>query len=296
MGNPLVSIIIPTYDRSGLIGPTLDSVFRQSYENWECLIVDDGSTDDTEIIVKTWTDKDSRFKYYYKQNGGVSSARNYGINNAKGNYIQFLDSDDILHNRKLEFSLNELNDVENCVNAMVICNFKMLGEDLNNLLIPYCILSPNILNFNNVLYNWDIDFSIPIHSGLFHENLFREFRFPEAIKAYEDWLMWIYVFQKGGQVFFIDRPLVVYRLHPSNICKDPIKLSENYLKAILYLPQLLSKDEVLKYYQFLLKRENEKMKELQTSVDNFHRSKTYSIYLKWRNNSIAKFLSRLLKI
>ena len=97
--DPLVSVIIPTYNRAHLIGETLDSVLAQTYENWECIIVDDGSSDHTDEIVGKYVKKDSRFKYYHrpeKYSPGGNGARNYGLNLAQGKYIVFFDSDDLM--------------------------------------------------------------------------------------------------------------------------------------------------------------------------------------------------------
>ncbi|WP_322971828.1 glycosyltransferase family A protein [Faecalibacter sp. LW9] len=98
----LVSVIVPCYNQAQYLDECLESVFNQSYQNWECLIINDGSPDNTEEIALQWTKKDSRFKYFKKENGGVASARNCGLNIAKGKYIQFLDGDDLLEPYKIE--------------------------------------------------------------------------------------------------------------------------------------------------------------------------------------------------
>ena len=98
----MVSIIIPTYNRVNLIGETLDSVIGQTYKNWECIIVDDGCTDNTENVISEFSD--SRIKYYkrpFNKKKGASSCRNYGLEIAKGKLIQFLDDDDLLDKNKL---------------------------------------------------------------------------------------------------------------------------------------------------------------------------------------------------
>lgn len=96
---PLVSIIIPAYNRAQLITETLDCVLAQHYSNWECIIVDDGSTDDTENVVSNYLNKDSRFKFYSRPEHklkGPSSCRNYGFQKSNGLFLLFLDSDDLL--------------------------------------------------------------------------------------------------------------------------------------------------------------------------------------------------------
>ena len=106
--NSLVSVIVPCYNQASYLGETLHSVFNQTYVDWECIIVNDGSTDHTEEIAVLWCEKDSRFRYLYKENGGLSSARNMGIAVSKGEYIQFLDSDDLIVPEKFQLQIKDL--------------------------------------------------------------------------------------------------------------------------------------------------------------------------------------------
>ena len=115
----LVSIIIPTYNRAHLISETLDSILAQTYTNWECIIVDDHSQDNTQTVIKEYQDSDSRFQFFVRPNSknkGANSCRNYGIEKSKGNYIIFLDSDDLfasncLENRIATFDENQKYDM-----------------------------------------------------------------------------------------------------------------------------------------------------------------------------------------
>jgi len=106
----LISIIIPTYNRAHLIGETLDSIVTQAYKKWECIIVDDGSNDNTEKVVTDYILEDPRFKYYKRpsdQPKGANACRNYGFEVSKGEFIKFFDSDDLMHTDflKHQFSL-----------------------------------------------------------------------------------------------------------------------------------------------------------------------------------------------
>ncbi len=94
MSKLFFSIIIPTYNRAGFIAKTINSVLNQTYANFELIVVDDGSTDNTKEIIASIDDK--RIKYYWKENAERGAARNYGIKKAKGDYIFFIDSDDIM--------------------------------------------------------------------------------------------------------------------------------------------------------------------------------------------------------
>lgn len=108
-----VSIIIPVYNRQDLLGETLNSVLKQSHENWECIIVDDGSEDNTGQVGRDYATRDGRISFLerpIKRSKGAASCRNFGLEKVKGDFIQFLDSDDILHPEKLEKQLNEERD------------------------------------------------------------------------------------------------------------------------------------------------------------------------------------------
>ncbi|MDT0644510.1 glycosyltransferase family 2 protein [Zunongwangia sp. F363] len=107
---PEISVIIPTFNRAHIIPETLESVLAQTFTNWECLIIDDGSTDNTDELVEKYL-HDKRFKYFKRPGQlmkGACTCRNIGINNALGNYIQFLDSDDLLAANKFEVQLKAL--------------------------------------------------------------------------------------------------------------------------------------------------------------------------------------------
>ena len=129
MNLPKVSIIIPTYNRAHLIGETLDSVLAQTYQNWECIIVDDGSSDHTDEIVGDYVKKDSRFKYYHRPDEhlpGGNGARNYGFKISQGEYVNWLDSDDLLDDTFIENHIRNLN----ADNADVsICDLKLFSNN-----------------------------------------------------------------------------------------------------------------------------------------------------------------------
>ena len=129
---PLVSIIIPTFNRAHLIGETLDSVLAQTYQNWECLVVDDGSTDGTDALMVTYTERDSRFQYHQRPENrlsGGNAARNYGFELSKGEYIQWFDSDDLMLPEKLELKVQAI--LEHDVDLVVCENAEIYS------IIPY---------------------------------------------------------------------------------------------------------------------------------------------------------------
>ena len=104
----LISIIVPVYNTELYLEETIQSVLRQTYQNWELLMVDDGSTDDSASICKAFTKQDPRIHYLYKTNGGQASARNLGIKKSKGDWLAFLDSDDLWTEEKLSSQIEEV--------------------------------------------------------------------------------------------------------------------------------------------------------------------------------------------
>ena len=104
----MISIIIPAYNAADYLAQTIESVLNQTYSDFELILIDDGSTDRTREIIKDYQCKDARIKYFYKENGGVSSARNLGLQKATGDFVSFLDSDDLWDRRFLESMYHKL--------------------------------------------------------------------------------------------------------------------------------------------------------------------------------------------
>lgn len=100
--NPLISVIVPVYNVERYLNQCIDSILAQTYKDFELILVDDGSKDKSGEICDEYVKKDSRIRVFHKKNGGVSSARNYGIDNAQGTYICFVDSDDWVDETYLE--------------------------------------------------------------------------------------------------------------------------------------------------------------------------------------------------
>lgn len=130
MNKALVSIIIPTFNRSELLLETLESVRKQSYKDWECIIIDDGSVDNTKEVVNNLMNEDSRFKLFVKPIDfckGASSSRNFGFELSKGKYIQWLDDDDLISENKIELQVIKLERINN-PNAITCCDWDFLWD------------------------------------------------------------------------------------------------------------------------------------------------------------------------
>ncbi|HBT10064.1 MAG TPA: hypothetical protein DEB18_11535 [Leeuwenhoekiella sp.] len=106
----MISVIVPCYNQAAYLSETLESVYLQTHKDWECIIINDGSTDATLEVAQQWLDKDPRFKYIYQKNKGLSGARNTGLRAAKGVYIQLLDADDLVNKEKFKTQLQHLED------------------------------------------------------------------------------------------------------------------------------------------------------------------------------------------
>lgn len=224
---PLVSIIVPTYNCGPFIGQTLESVQAQTYPNWECLIVDDDSTDETREVVARYARNDRRIKYYYKEKQGVSAARNYGLERSAGQYIQFLDADDLIEKKKFERQVDYLEqhpevdivygsvryfrteNVEERKYSMSEENKPWMpevsgaGED-----ILLALSGGNIMAVNSPL----IRRSVIDDVGLFDE----------AVPPLEDWDYWIRCATQGKRFQYEDfeGTLALVRSHPSSSSKN----------------------------------------------------------------------------
>jgi len=256
LNTSLISVIIPCYNQAQFLDACLESVYSQTYRNWECLIINDGSNDDSEGIANTWVYKDSRFIYLQKENGGVSSARNLGLDRLKGDYIQFLDADDVLHPEKFELSLAEF--VKSSNTQAVFSNFERFQHDLNETLPPYCLLNASRFNLKSVLCDWNSGFSIPIHCGLIRVNLFETVRFSEELTAQEDWLVWVKLFKNGCQSRFLDKPLAYYRINPNSRMRTK-GIYEDQMQVIQMLKGVLDEDEYQEFIMVLISRYYESM-------------------------------------
>lgn len=132
MESTLVSVVIPVYNRENVIGETIDSVLRQTHRNWECIIVDDGSIDNTFAIVSKYVSKDKRLKLLERNRipKGAPVCRNIGLSVSKGEFICFLDSDDVLETTFIEKQIEVL--FSNIEASMVICQMAYFVDKLDN--------------------------------------------------------------------------------------------------------------------------------------------------------------------
>lgn len=213
--NTLVSIIVPCYKQAHFLNESLQSVLNQTYTYWECIIVNDGSPDHTETIAKQWCVKDERFKYLYKENGGLSSARNAGITISKGEFILPLDADDILHNSYLEFLVPQL---ENNTNLVVVsCYSNFFIDNINNIVHKQ---KPIGTTYHALLYE-----NIMIATSLYRKSSWEAVGgYDEQMKTgFEDWEFWIAITKNGLEFKFVEEFLFYYRRTKNSMLTDTLQ-------------------------------------------------------------------------
>lgn len=202
------SIIVPTYNRVNYLFKCIDSVLDQTYDKFELIIIDDGSTDNTEELVKKYSDK--RIKYYKNQNHGIGYSRNFGIDKANGDYIFFLDSDDYLNEDMLE----QVNKQIKC-NDILIFNYQEIYEkDNHKLLNSYPVFNNYTLKEHPELINI---INLGPCNKVFKSSLFKskENRFPEDIK-YEDLPLIIKLFNEAKSISSCGLYLTNVAVHAGN--------------------------------------------------------------------------------
>lgn len=228
---PLVSIIIPCYNQAQFLDETLQSVLSQTFESWECIIINDGSPDNTEKIAQNWIDADSRFKYYYQENKGLSAARNTGLEKYSGKFIQFLDSDDLLEKNKLEIQVKELLG-DKQISLSDYFPFNNLTADLER----QRYLTPKLAvdDFTKqMIQDWEYRVSFPPHCVLFKADLLsiNKLKFNENLKNHEDWVFWVKLFYFSGGFIYNEKKLVRYRIHSASMTSNFFIMKEGFLKA-----------------------------------------------------------------
>lgn len=229
MSNPLVSIIIPVFNRVHLIGETLDSVLAQTYTNWECIIVDDGSTDDTDTLLTKYCEKDSRFQYHHRPKGrpkGANACRNYGFEISKGSYIQWFDSDDLMHKNKL---MDKLNFLQKSTANFVVCEGIEYKDTLTNVIHDW-----NSIFSNNPLLD-HITGKINFHTNgpLFKRAFLEEKKlFNEELQRKQEWEFYTRLLTFSTYFIPLNKVLFYFRAHEDSINgKNEISTLKSRIKA-----------------------------------------------------------------
>lgn len=224
MSEELISIVIPLYNKSENISRTINSVLSLKYNNWELIIIDDGSTDNSASLVKSYL-YDNRIKYIHKTNGGVSSARNLGVKKSHGKWIIFLDADDyflpdaldILYKLVLEYRT-----LVSCANFIV----KKKDEEWN-----FCIGKTEKIVSNNYRA-WFFHAIFPrTGAALFHHSILKEHLFDETLSRYEDAKSLFEIFREN-RIAYNPKPVMVYSLDNTGLSHRASDINKDFIFKI----------------------------------------------------------------
>ena len=290
--NSMISVIIPCYKQAHFLKDSLGSLLAQSYRNWEAIIVDDGSPDNVREAVQA-VGPDARFRYLRKENGGLSSARNFGLRAVQGDFIQFLDADDFLCERKFEHDIDCLSEASSP--DIVVSDYQFLtseGRLLRNRFSEPRFLSPENALIELII-RWETDLSIPVHSFLFKAHIFtsRGLFFDESLPNHEDWDMWVRVFSDNPTIRHVASPAAIYRVGTSSMSRNTSAMYDGFIQAIR---ALMRNPAIPKYARSALRQ---KIKITQLSYHMGFRgravglilSEKISCFLHWR---IRRFIDR----
>ena len=210
---PLVSLIIPVYNVEAYLRECLDSVINQTYFNLEIIIVNDGSTDGSLNIIEEYSLKDERIRVITQKNGGLSSARNTGLDAANGLYVGFIDSDDVVHSSFVKCLTDAIS--EQNVN-IVVCDFCSEHKSLAKADDGTVILSSNdavsglLDDYGYKCFAWN---------KLYRKELFTDERFPVG-KIYEDIKIMYRLFARVSTIAYVKQPLYYYRQRSNSMTKS----------------------------------------------------------------------------
>lgn len=212
----MISVVIPLYNKENQIKRAIRSVIVQSYTDWECVVIDDGSFDSSAKNVKEFDD--SRIKYFYQENGGVASARNRGVKCAVGDWIVFLDADDYLLPNALSILSNTVKKGNTVFGA---ANFYRSSENPNNL---YTDISSQMID--NPFKMWYCGKFCPrTGAAIYKRDVLMQFPFDESLARYED-AQSLFEIMRCYKFFYENVPVMVYTddcKGLSHLCSNPQK-------------------------------------------------------------------------
>ncbi len=224
----LVSIIMPAFNCGEFIGITLDSVINQSYKNWEVIIVDDCSTDNTANIVQEYIKKDIRIKYHkLEKNSGAAVARNKAIDLATGKYMAFLDSDDVWFPEKLAKQIDFMEENDYGFTCTSYTKIDEKGEYLNR-----TIVTQPKRDYDGVLKTCPGNSTV-----VYNAEKLGKFKIPD-IKKRNDYVMWLQVIKKEKFLYGIEEPLGSHRIRTEGISSNKKSLVRYHWKVYRQIENL----------------------------------------------------------
>lgn len=213
MNEELVSIIMPTYNCAKFIGETIKSVIAQTYSNFELIIVDDCSKDNTKDVVNSFDDE--RIKYHrLEKNSGAAVARTTAMNMAKGKYMAFLDSDDLWMENKLEHQLKFMKDNNYNITCTAYEQVNENGESLNRF-----IKTKKKVDYNRIL----LDCPVGNSTVMYNVEALGKFEVPNIRKRNDD-ALWLQMLKKEKYIYGMDEVLAKYRIRSNSISSNKLSL------------------------------------------------------------------------
>ena len=245
----IISVIVPVYNAESFLDETLQSVLSQTYENWECIIVNDGSTDNTESIAKRWCKRDARFRYFYKENGGLSSARNLGIKYSNADYIAFLDSDDVLTKNSLEIRINTI--LKENVDLVYSNAYRINYREYTKQLLR-CVHTGKVEDISIFL---EINQATP-STVLCRKKIIEDIGGFTWDKKAEDLYCWLNLLLNNNSFYGIESPLVYYRILDHSMSASDRNCTKEIIAIIEDLKLMLinSKVNYSKYLKLWVRR------------------------------------------
>lgn len=224
MENQLISVIVPVYNVEEYLKQCLDSILEQTFSNYEVILVNDGSTDSSGLICQEYAEKDSRIRYFEKENGGLSDARNYGIEQAQGEYLTFVDSDDFLDKMHLNVLYTAL--VSNNVDISIVNYANYQTSNATFYLHTFGeyyeknYSSEELLDNLAILERNDLSFST-IWGKLYKRSVFSFLRFPKGVIG-EDVALIYKIYTQVDKIVYAHKDTYIYRENDSGITKSKI--------------------------------------------------------------------------
>ena len=319
----IITIVVPIYNVEKYLKRCLDSICSQTYKNLEIILVDDGSKDNSGKICDDYAKNDSRIIVIHKENGGVSSARNFGLDKASGKYISFVDSDDYMQNDMIEKMYNNIkqNDANICVANFSIEKDGKIKPCKENVINKFCMSQnlEHIFNRSRIeekskYYYVDKTFSCFLWRMMFDKDVIHDIRFNQNIRLMEDVLFFVTILlSKDVKISHLNEEVYFYQIRENSAMHIKKEIVDNHivlyneLKKLLCAPQ---QRELLSHFEYSLFADCMLRKKIFNSKDdlseilhwgskeNYKNSKkhTFGFLLKLRNFLIEHKLFWVLKI
>lgn len=258
--NPLVSLIIPVYNRLDLLPEMLNSILQQTYQDWECIIVDDGSHEDVKAVVDSYISLDNRFKFYNRPSEhlpGGNGARNYGFLKSNGDYINWLDSDDSLHEDFISKKIRHFLENEN---LDIVVSKTVIKDFTNDEILKY---EDRTVFFEDYLNNYiQFKFKMYLPDPLVKKKFLvsnKVFYNEELLKG-QDYDFHIRILLKQPHISISDEYLYFYRLHSQSISGNVSEkvgmsmINAGKLRCEMFSAnELVNKESIYFHFNYLLK-------------------------------------------